>query len=208
MSRPARTTPDDAIERAGPVAWPDALIAGLDEVGRGPLAGPVVAAAVILDPEAVPDGLDDSKRLKPEERARLSAEIMRDARAVAIVALPAPAVDRLNIRAASLLAMSRAAHALAVRPERALVDGNVRPPHLPCRSDAIVKGDARSVSIAAASIIAKVARDRMMERAEREWPGYGFAQHKGYPTAAHLAAIEQHGACPLHRRSFGPLKQL
>ena len=201
-----RTRPDDAIERAGPVAWPDALIAGVDEAGRGPLAGPVVAATVVLDPGAVPDGLDDSKRLGPNARERLSDDILRAARACAIVAVPAPVIDRVNVRAASLLAMSRAVRALAARPDRALIDGDARPPDLPCRSDAIVGGDRRSISIAAASILAKVARDRMMVLADAHWPAYGFKGHKGYPTKAHREAIEAHGPCPLHRMSFGALK--
>ena len=207
-ARDGKAGPDDAIERSGPVAWPRALIAGVDEVGRGPLAGPVVAAAVLLDPNAVPDGLDDSKKLTAARREALNDEIFRAARACAVVALPAPLIDRMNILAASLHAMARAVHALAVAPERVLVDGNARPPGLAYRSDPIVGGDALSVSIAAASILAKVARDRMMERADVRWPAYGFAGHKGYPTKAHRKALEAHGPCSLHRRSFGTVRKL
>ena len=127
---------------------------------------------------------------------------------MAIASLPAPAIDRLNIRAAALEAMRRAVLSLALAPTRVLVDGVDRPPRLPCPSDPIVGGDGRSVSIAAASIVAKVARDRMMARADAAWPAYGLASHKGYPTPAHRRAIERHGPCPLHRRSFGTLKRI
>ena len=180
----------------------------MDEVGRGPLAGPVVAAAVILDPAAVPDGLDDSKRLTPSRRAQLADVIAREALACAVASLPAPAIDAMNIRAAALAAMARAVRALAVAPDRALVDGRDRPPGLPCRSDAIVGGDARSVSIAAASILAKVARDRMMANAARTWPAYGFERHKGYPVPTHREALEREGPCPLHRLSFGTVRRV
>ena len=204
----ARTYPDDRIERSGPRAWPDALIAGVDEVGRGPLAGPVTAAAVMLDPADVPDGLDDSKRLSAARRAALSAEILARALAVSVVSLPASEIDRVNIRVASLEAMRRAVRALALAPRRVLVDGRDRPPGLPCRSDAIVGGDALSVSIAAASIVAKVARDAMMEWAAARWPAYGWEGHKGYPVPSHREALERHGVSPLHRRSFGTVRRL
>ena len=203
-----RAGPGDAIERAGPVRWPRDLIAGVDEAGRGPLAGPVVAAAVILDPASVPAGLDDSKRLKASARDELNAHILREALAVSIVSLPAPLIDTLNIRAASLEAMRRAVRALALAPRRVLVDGRDRPPSLPCRSDAIVGGDALSVSIAAASIVAKVARDAMMEWAAARWPAYGWEGHKGYPVPSHREALERHGVSPLHRRSFGTVRRL
>ena len=208
LPRRERTYPDDRIERSGPRAWPDASIAGVDEVGRGPLAGPVTAAAVILDPNDVPEGLDDSKRLTAARRVALHDAIVRRALAVSVASLPAPAIDTLNIRAASLEAMRRAVLALAVRPNRVLVDGRDRPPDLPCPSDPIIGGDAQSVSIAAASIIAKVVRDRMMMRAHERWPAYGFGDHKGYPTVAHRRAIAEHGPCALHRRSFGALRRL
>ena len=202
--------PDDAAERAGPaaLAWPHAAIAGVDEVGRGPLAGPVVAAAVVLDPRAVPAGLNDSKKLTAAKREALSAQIVQAARAVAVASLPAPAIDALNIRRATLLAMRRAVGALAVQPARVLVDGRDPIPDLPVPGLCMVEGDRRSVSIAAASIVAKVARDRMMALADAQWPAYGFAGHVGYPTVAHREALEEHGACPLHRRSFGTVRRL
>ena len=198
--------PTDTIERSGRYAWPDARVAGVDEAGRGPLAGPVVAAAVVLDPMNFPNGLDDSKALSAPERERLAARIVDLAPAIAIADVPATLIDRLNIRMASLLAMKRAVLALAVPPERILVDGRDDVPglHMPC--EAIVGGDARSVSIAAASIIAKVTRDRMMGRAAERWPNYGFEGHKGYPTPSHRAAIEAYGPCLLHRRTFGSVK--
>lgn len=202
--------PDDGAERAGPsaFAWPHAAVAGVDEVGRGPLAGPVVAAAVVLDPHAVPDGLNDSKKLTPAKRAELSMAVMRSARAVAVVSLPAPVIDAMNIRRATLEAMRRAVTALAVTPARVLVDGRDAIPDLPVPGLCMVNGDARSVSIAAASIVAKVARDRMMALADDAWPLYGFASHVGYPTPAHRDALAAHGPCPLHRRSFGTVKRL
>ena len=189
-----------------PRGWPSGLVAGVDEAGRGPLAGPVTAAAVVLDPERVPEGLDDSKRLSPARREALSAAIHAAALAVCVASVPARAVDRLNVRRAALLAMRRAAEGLAVRPGLVLVDGLDRPPGLACPSEAVVGGDGRSVSIAAASIVAKVARDAMMRRAAERWPAYGFERHAGYGTAAHRAALARHGPCPLHRRTFGALK--
>ena len=193
--------PTADAERAGSrdLAWPHALVVGVDEVGRGPLAGPVVAAAVALDPHAIPDGLDDSKRLPAARREELSAAILRSARMVALVSLPAPVVDRMNIRRAALLAMRRAVLSLPTRPARVLVDGKDTIPDLPMPCVAMVDGDARSVSIAAASIVAKVARDRMMVVADGRWPAYGLAGHKGYPTGAHREAIIEHGSSPLHR---------
>ena len=170
------------------------------------MAGPVTAAAVVLDPSDVPEGLDDSKKLPASRRNALHDEIVRRALAVSVASLPAPVIDTINIRAAALEAMRRAVLALAIAPDRVLVDGRDRPPGLPCPSDPIVGGDGRSVSIAAASIVAKVARDRMMVRADIAWPIYGFAAHKGYPTAAHRRAISEHGPCPLHRRSFGAMR--
>lgn len=202
--------PTDDAERAGPrdLAWPHALVVGVDEVGRGPLAGPVVAAAVALDPRAVPDGLNDSKRLTPARREALRAEILASARAVAVASLPAPMIDRVNIRRASLLAMRRAVLSLALPPARVLVDGRDAIPELPVPCLTMIDGDSRSVSIAAASIVAKVARDRMMIVADARWPDYGLAGHKGYPTAAHRAALAAHGASPLHRHSFGTVRRL
>ena len=202
--------PNDDAERAGPsaLAWPHAMIAGVDEVGRGPLAGPVVAAAVVLDPRAVPAGLNDSKKLKPARRVELNDAIAASARAVAIASIPARGIDRMNIRRAALLAMRRAVVSLSVVPARVLVDGRDPVPDLPIPGIAMVDGDARSISIAAASIVAKVARDRMMGVADGAWPDYGFASHVGYPTPAHRSALEAFGPSPLHRRSFGTVKRL
>lgn len=182
-------------------------VCGVDEAGRGPLAGPVVAAAVVLDPQAIPDGLNDSKKLSAGQRSRVFDDIILSAQ-VGIASLAAPAIDTMNIRAASLCAMNRAVRALPVAADHALIDGNVVPPDLPCSATALVKGDGRSLSIAAASIVAKVMRDRMMVCSDEQFPGYGFAQHKGYPTAAHREALAQLGASPLHRRSFSPVADL
>lgn len=195
----APTGPDYAHE-----ARVKGLVCGVDEAGRGPLAGPVVTAAVILDPNAIPPGLDDSKRLDAETRARLFDLICASAH-VAVASASAGEIDRTDIRAATLAAMARAVSALPVRPVLALIDGRDVPPGLAMPGRALVKGDQLSVSIAAASIIAKVTRDRMMMAADAAWPGYGFADHKGYGTARHLDAIARLGPCSLHRMSFAPL---
>jgi ribonuclease HII len=182
-----------------------ALIAGVDEVGRGPLAGPVVTAAVILDPRDIPDGLADSKRLMRARREALFPVIMTRALAVSLASAGPEEIDRLNIRAATLAAMARAVAALAIRPARVLVDGRDRIATLhPC--EAIIGGDASVPAIAAASIVAKVTRDRLMARLDRAAPAYGFARHAGYGVPAHLAAIEAHGPSPHHRFSFAPIK--
>ncbi|MEM9755245.1 MAG: ribonuclease HII [Pseudomonadota bacterium] len=181
-------------------------VAGVDEVGRGPLAGPVTAAAVVLTPGAIPDGLNDSKKLSAPRREVLAARIT----AVAEVALgwaSVAEIDALNIRAASLLAMSRAVAALASQPDHALIDGNALP-DLPCPATAIVKGDAKSASIAAASIVAKVARDAAMVALAQQHPGYGWEANAGYPTKSHLAALRRHGVSPAHRRSFKPVHNM
>lgn len=183
--------------------WP---VAGIDEAGRGPLAGPVAAAAVILDPDNLPRGLNDSKQLTPEARERLYDEILRHAVAVAVAFAGAAEIDRINIRQATFLAMRRALFALSGAPNYVLIDGNDLPPNLPCPAEAIVKGDALIASIAAASIIAKVTRDRLMRRLCRQYPVYRFSEHFGYATKAHLAAIAGHGPCPIHRLSFKPFK--
>lgn len=180
------------------------LIAGVDEVGRGPLAGPVVAAAVILDPARPIAGLADSKTLSPLRREQLATEIRAKARAWALGRAEVAEIDRLNILQASLLAMQRAIAALSIVPEQALVDGNRCPP-LACPCRAIVKGDATVPAISAASILAKVARDAEMGELHERYPRYGFAQHKGYPTAAHRDALRRFGPCPEHRRSFAPV---
>jgi ribonuclease HII len=183
------------------------LIAGVDEVGRGPLAGPVVAAAVILDPANPIEGLADSKTMTAKRREALNIEIRAKALCWAIARAEVDEIDELNILHASLLAMQRAVELLAIQPEHAQVDGN-RCPRLPCTSEAIVKGDQSVACISAASIIAKVERDREMIELESVYPGYGFASHKGYPTRAHMQALAEHGVTPVHRYSFGPVARL
>jgi ribonuclease HII len=182
------------------------LIAGVDEAGRGPLAGPVVVAAVIFERRRYPEGIDDSKRLEPAERERLF-DLILDAATVSVAIASRQRVDRMNILRASLWAMSRAVAGLSRVPDHVLVDGNMLPPAIPCPCEAIVDGDALSVSIAAASIIAKVTRDRLMTRVGRAFPEYGFEQHKGYSTPAHFAALRLHGPCPHHRVSFTPVRE-
>ncbi len=183
------------------------LIAGIDEAGRGPLAGPVMAAAVILDPFRPITGLDDSKRLNPCRRAALEPVIQASALAWSVASASPAEIDALNILQATLLAMERAVQDLTSTPILALVDGN-RCPRLACPTRAIVGGDATVPAISAASILAKVARDRVMAYLDRIYPGYGLAVHKGYPTAAHLAALRHLGPSPIHRRSFGPVRKL
>lgn len=187
---------------------PVGLVCGIDEAGRGPLAGPVVAAAVILDPERPIAGLNDSKKLSEKKRDALAAVIRERALAWAVAEATVEEIDRLNILHATMLAMQRAVAALSVRPESALVDGN-RCPKLDVPCEAVVKGDGKIASIAAASILAKTVRDAGMLVLHAQYPQYGFDRHMGYPTAAHFAALEAHGASPVHRRSFGPVaKQL
>ncbi len=190
--------PDFDLERlhVGPVA-------GVDEVGRGPLAGPVVAAAVILDPENIPDGLADSKTLTEKRREAL-APLIRQCAMVGVGEASVEEIDALNILQASLLAMRRAVAALSAAPAVCLVDGN-QDPRLPCRSELIVKGDARSLSIAAASIIAKTTRDSQMRDLDEIHPRYGWASNKGYGSKLHMAALERFGATIHHRRSFAPV---
>lgn len=182
-------------------------IAGLDEAGRGPLVGPVVAAAVILNPDDMIDGLRDSKTLSEKKRESLALEIRARALAWSVVSVEAEEIDRINILQASLLAMKRAGESLALQPDIALVDGN-RCPDMNCRVEAIVKGDSRVAAIAAASILAKVDRDRQMHALHLQYPHYGFDQHKGYPTKVHMQRLAEHGPCPVHRKSFGPVKKL
>jgi ribonuclease HII len=176
-------------------------VAGVDEAGRGPLAGPVVAAAVILDPGNIPDGIADSKTLDPEVRRALYLEILAAAQ-VGVGVAGVERIDAENILNASLWAMADAVAQLPSRPRLVLIDGNKVPQRLDCASRAIVRGDAKCLSIAAASIVAKVTRDAMMIELARAYPGYGFERHKGYATAEHQAAIERHGVTPHHRRSF------
>ena len=198
MSKPDFCVEAALLERG---IWP---VAGIDEAGRGPLAGPVAAAAVILDPRAVPRGLNDSKQISPKERERLYEEIMLRARAVAIAFASAAEIDQINIRQATFSAMRRALFALPVAPRHVLVDGNDLPPGLGLSAETIVKGDAAIASIAAASIVAKVTRDRLMRRLSKIYPVYRFSEHFGYGTKAHLAAIARYGPCPYHRLSFRP----
>lgn len=181
-------------------------VAGVDEAGRGPLVGPVVAAAVILDPARPIEGLADSKRLSARRREALAALIRERALAWAVASASPAEIDRLNILHATLLAMQRAVAGLAPAAERVLVDGN-RCPALPCPVEAVVGGDASVAAISAASILAKVARDADCVRLDADYPGYGFAAHKGYPTAVHLEALARLGPCPEHRRSFAPVRR-
>jgi ribonuclease HII len=182
-------------------------IAGVDEAGRGPLAGPVVAAAVILDRKRIPRGLDDSKQMRPDAREEAYGRINEQALAVGVGEASVDEIDILNIRQATHLAMARAVRALALAPMFALVDGN-DPPALPCRCDVLVDGDARSSSIAAASIVAKVTRDRMMLALHENFPGYGWRTNKGYGTDEHLCALARLGPCIHHRRSFAPVHNI
>ena len=195
--------PDFSMEiRAGARRAP---VAGVDEAGRGPWAGPVVTAAVVLDEAKIPRGLDDSKALTEARREALYDLICAD-HLVAVTFASVDRIDRMNIRGATLWAMSRAVRALGVVPVHVLVDGKDVPPGLPCPGEAVVKGDTRALSIAAASIVAKVTRDRMMVRLAREFDGYGFDRHKGYGTAEHQQALDRLGPCVLHRRSFEPIR--
>ncbi len=193
------------LEQLGPGWERPGLVAGVDEAGRGPLAGPVVAAAVILDPLRPVKGLADSKTLGPRRRERLFDELRAKALCIAIGQASVEEIDRLNILGATLLAMQRAVAGLRLTPHRVVVDGN-RLPVLPMPAAAVVKGDARVPAISAASIMAKVQRDRLCAELHERWPLYGFDGHKGYPTAAHLNALARHGACPAHRRSFAPVR--
>ncbi len=190
------------------LAWDDeGLMAGVDEAGRGPLAGPVVAAAVILDPRCPILGLNDSKVLSASKRERLFDEILAKALCSAVAHASVAEIDELNILQATMLAMRRAVLALRLPPKLVLVDGN-RVPVLPMRCEAVVRGDALVEAISAASILAKVTRDRWCAQYDGVFPNYGFARHKGYGTVEHLAALRQHGACPEHRRSFRPVAEV
>jgi ribonuclease HII len=181
------------------------LVAGVDEAGRGPLAGPVSAAAVILQPERPISGIADSKTLSPSQREVLDARIRAEALAWSVGWASVEEIDRINILQATLLAMQRAVAGLALPPARVLVDGN-RCPALDCETRAIVRGDRSVAVIGAASILAKVARDRLMQDLDRRFPEYGFAVHKGYPTKAHLDALRRFGPCAEHRTSFAPVR--
>jgi len=196
------TRPNLSLERA--CLQP---VCGVDEAGRGPWAGPVSAAAVILKPGTRLKGLDDSKKLSFADRDRLETEIKKKAVAWSVAFASVEEIDRLNILQATGLAMRRAVEGLSVTPAFALVDGNYRFV-LPCPMEPLVKGDARSASIAAASILAKQARDRLMIEADEQYPGYGFAGHKGYHAPVHVAALQRLGPSPIHRRSFAPIRAL
>lgn len=182
------------------------LVAGVDEAGRGPLAGPVVVAAVILRPELTIEGLDDSKRLTEARREALYPQILESALAWRVEFVDIAEIDTLNILHATLAGMCRALRALSPAAQFARIDGNQLPPNLPCPAEAVIGGDGLEPAIMAASILAKVSRDRAMRELHLEYPQYGFDRHKGYPSRAHLAALEAHGPCPHHRRSFAPVR--
>ena len=202
----AKTFPDMSFEDAAR-ARGLGLIAGVDEVGRGPLAGPVTAAAVILDPARVPEGLADSKQLTEKRRNALYDEIFAVA-TVSIAHASVEEIDQINILRASHLAMERAVAGLACQPDHLLIDGNMIPRGLTVSAEAIVKGDAQSLSIAAASIVAKVCRDRLMVDLAQQHPGYGWEKNAGYPSPAHKEALRNLGVTPHHRRSFKPVHNI
>jgi ribonuclease HII len=183
-------------------------VAGVDEAGRGPLAGPLAVAAVILDPGPPIDGLDDSKKLSAVRREELYTQIVAHALAWSVVLIEVEEIDRINIFQATMTGMSRALRGLQIPAQEAWIDGNQLPRDLPCPGHAIVGGDALEPAISAASIIAKVSRDRLMVAMETTWPGYGFAAHKGYGTPLHLEALRRLGPCPQHRHSFAPVRLL
>lgn len=201
-----RQVPDFSAERTALAAGARS-VAGVDEAGRGPLAGPVVAAAATLDPERIPEGLADSKSLRPEERDRLAKELKLVARVSVAIASIAE-IDSMNILAASLLAMERAVAGLPEVPDRILIDGNIVPKGLTDRGEALIGGDARCLSIAAASILAKTARDAIMADLAGEFPGYGWERNAGYPTKEHVSALRELGVTPHHRRSFRPVRDI
>ncbi len=201
-----KTVPDfsfesDALGKGVP------LVCGVDEAGRGPLAGPVSAAAVVLNPQDIPEGLNDSKALSHKRREAVYAQIMERA-FVSYAESSVEEIDDINILRASHLAMERAVAGLATLPALALIDGNMIPQNLPCPGQAIVKGDARSLSIAAASIVAKVRRDRVMLDLAQQHPGYGWETNKGYPSKSHISSLQNLGVTPHHRRSFRPVYQI
>lgn len=203
---PPKPRPDFCFEAAA-IARGHACVVGVDEVGRGPLAGPVTAAAVRLDPARIPDGLNDSKALTEARRNALFTLITASAD-VSIAHASVAEIDELNILRASHLAMERAVKGLATFPDHALIDGNMIPKGIGCSAEAVVKGDARSLSIAAASIVAKVTRDRIMVDLAQQFPGYGWDVNAGYPTPAHLRALLDFGITPHHRRSFKPVHNI
>ncbi|MGN6481490.1 ribonuclease HII [Luteibacter sp.] len=186
---------------------PDLVVAGVDEAGRGPLAGPVVVAAVILDPARVIRGLNDSKQLDEATREKLYARIIERALAYSVIFVEREEIDAINIFQATMVGMTRALTGLSLAPTMALVDGNRLPRTLPCTAQAVIGGDATEPAISAASILAKVSRDRHMKALDSVHPGYGFAKHKGYAVPEHMEALERLGPCDAHRRSFAPVKR-
>ena len=201
-----KTAPDFSIEQLS-IDNGLPVIAGVDEVGRGPLCGPVTAAAVILDPANIPDGLNDSKKLTAKRREVLY-DILLGCAQVSIAHASVEEIDELNILRASHLAMERAVAGLARKPDHVLIDGNMIPRGLDISAQAVIKGDAKSVSISAASIMAKICRDRLMVDLAQQYPGYGWERNAGYPTAVHLKALQQLGVTPHHRRSFKPVYKM
>ena len=210
LERPARSRAATPFSRRkGYVATAKGLlVAGVDEAGRGPLAGPLAVAAVILDPARPVRGLDDSKKLSEAKREALYPQIIERALAWCVIMVDVEEIDRINIFQATMAGMSRAVGGLGVAAHEALIDGNRLPRDLPCPGRAIIGGDARVAAISAASILAKVCRDRLMVAMDDEHPGYGFAEHKGYGTPLHLASLQQLGPCRQHRRSFAPVGRL
>jgi ribonuclease HII len=204
-TRPSSQPSPQKADRANATSF---FIAGVDEAGRGPLAGPLAVAAVILDPARPITGLDDSKKLSEAKREALYPLIIEYALAYCVVLIEPDEIDRLNIFQATMTGMSRAVAGLTLTAHEALIDGNKLPRDLPCPGRAIVGGDALEPAISAASILAKVSRDRLMVAMNEVYPGYGFAVHKGYPTPAHLASLQQLGPCAQHRRSFAPVRLL
>ena len=208
LAEAVRPLPAAAVRATRGKSLKSLLVAGVDEAGRGPLAGPVVVAAVILDAKRPIDGLDDSKKLTEARREELFALIVAQALAYSVVAIEREEIDRINIFQATMLGMSQALQRLTPAASHALIDGNHLPKSLPCPARAIVGGDALEPAISAASILAKVSRDRLMVAMETRYPGYGFAAHKGYSTPGHLSALQRLGPCAEHRRSFAPVKLL
>jgi ribonuclease HII len=203
-----RPSPQSSPHRGEEANAKSFFVAGVDEAGRGPLAGPLAVAAVILDPARPIAGLNDSKKLSEAKREALYPQIIEYALAFCVVLIEPDEIDRLNIFQATMTGMSRAVAGLSLAAHEALIDGNKLPRDLPCRGSAIVGGDALEPAISAASILAKVSRDRLMVAMDKVYPGYGFAVHKGYPTPTHLALLQRLGPCAQHRRSFAPVRLL
>lgn len=184
----------------------EGYVAGADEAGRAPLCGPVTAAAVILNPQDIPQGINDSKKLSAKKREHIARSIQQHAIAYAVCHVSVEEIDQINILHASMLAMQRSVEQLSTQPQHVLIDGNRLPEQLPCPATPLVKGDAKSLSIAAASILAKTARDHLMQQLAQEYPGYGWERNAGYPTQEHLQALAHLGVTPHHRRSFAPVR--